>query len=1181
MKSKFNIPAGVAVFALLALSGLMGLFALNDAQSAEAQEEGTTVEYAENGSDRVANFTAVDPEGIQSITWAVLADDAAFADIEGVADADAADAADFMIDKDGMLRFAIGENDDPPDFENPMGSNSDNTACDVAATPNPCTNTYRVVVSATAGGRTGYKKVTVTVTNVAERGEVTWTTDANADSTVDDPKLVQFQPGTLLTASVTDGDIAGPDKAAASPTWRWYSSPGRTATGTMIDGENSATHTVTTADVGMYLRAEAYYVVTGNIDQETASLTSGHPVLAVRAGNNQLRFDPAEISRETPEGRKDMRVGAPVTATGNHGAVSYTLAGDDAGKFRIDQRTGQITTMVNLDFDETDTRRADQCANRNSCVVTVRATDASGDATAVSEGDNVFPDATVTIELTDVNEKPEFISDYNAVSPMTITRAEGMTALADTDAAVTYTAMDPEGRNITYRLMGPDGDNFSLSSDRVLSFKQKTDFEMPMDTGRNNLYEVTVRASDSTLHEDRIVKVHVTNVDDAPAVSGPSSRNFKENGEAPVATFTATDPEGVTSITWSLPDVAPGTLPDGFAAMDFTGSDAAHFTIDRDGMLRFAIGDDEDPPDFEAPRGAAFNAATNSNTYKVVVAASDQETGGMMGYHKITVMVTDVVEKGEVTWTTDANADSTVDDPMLVQFQAGTLLTASVTDGDIGGPDKAVDNPAWRWYRRSALISGEETNAYTVTTDDVGRHIRVEATYRVGDSTTQETASLTSSHPVLAIQAGNNQLRFDPATASREVPEGRKGAKVGAPVTATDNHGSVNYTLTGDDAEKFRIDQRTGQITTDVDLDFDAADAALPDNCRDENGCSVTVRATDASGDTTAANATVTIRLTDVNEKPKFISDSSAASPTTITRAEGMTALADNDADVTYTAMDPEKLNVNLSLMGSDEDRFSLSLRSRALLQAEDRLRDADGHGRGQRVRGDGEGLRQHAARGPRGQSHRYQRRRRAGDHGGQPGDIRIVQRLTRRGQHDHRRALHGLRPPVGHRQVETGRRRRHALQGGQHPGRNDGADVQEHPGLREAAGHGDEQHQQEHLHGHHQGRGREQQPKGHDGGHRHGHQRGRGRDGKPARHHPSGRRRADRPPDGPGLSGRRHRRNLAVVQVQDQGQRLRGHRRRHDELHAGGDGRGQLPDGQGRLHRRPRPRQERDGNDG
>ena len=266
MKSKFNIPARVSVFALLVLVGLIGLFALTAAQSADAQEDSTTtIEYAENGQDPVATFTAMDPEGITSITWAVLADDAAFTDIEGVADADAADAADFTIDKDGMLRFAIG---DPPDFENPMGSNSDNAACDIAATPNPCTNTYKVVVSATDSGKTGYKKVTVMVTNVAEKGEVTWTTDANADSTVDDPRLMQFQAGTLLSASVTDGDIGGPDKAVANPTWRWHSSPDRTSMGAMIDGENSATHIVTTADVGMYLRAEAYYVVTGNIDQE-------------------------------------------------------------------------------------------------------------------------------------------------------------------------------------------------------------------------------------------------------------------------------------------------------------------------------------------------------------------------------------------------------------------------------------------------------------------------------------------------------------------------------------------------------------------------------------------------------------------------------------------------------------------------------------------------------------------------------------------------------------------------------------------------------------------------------------------------------------------------------------------------------------------------------------------------
>ena len=73
---------------------------------------------------------------------------------------------------------------------------------------------------------------------------------------------------------------------------------------------------------------------------------------------------------------------------------------------------------------------------------------------------------------------------------------------------------------------------------------------------------------------------------------------------------------------------------------------------------------------------------------------------------------------------------------------------------------------------------------------------------------------------MLAVPAGDNELEFDPTTVSREVAEGKKGMMVGAPVTATGNHGAVNYTLAGDDA-KFEIDQKTGQITTDVDLDYD------------------------------------------------------------------------------------------------------------------------------------------------------------------------------------------------------------------------------------------------------------------------------------------------------------------------------------------------------------------------
>ena len=182
MKTRISLPAGVAVFAFLALAGLMGLFALTAAPFAEAQEDMTTIEYAENGEDPVATFTATDPEGVTPITWSLLNAGAP----GDIVDADYADQEHFMIDKDGVLRFNIGTDGDPPDYEaSTTGDGGGDADMD---------NTYHVVVVAEdTTGNEGYHKVTVKVTDVAETGKVTWTTDANADDTVDDPTLMQFQ----------------------------------------------------------------------------------------------------------------------------------------------------------------------------------------------------------------------------------------------------------------------------------------------------------------------------------------------------------------------------------------------------------------------------------------------------------------------------------------------------------------------------------------------------------------------------------------------------------------------------------------------------------------------------------------------------------------------------------------------------------------------------------------------------------------------------------------------------------------------------------------------------------------------------------------------------------------------------------------------------------------------------
>ena len=935
LNKRFTLPF-LAVLAALAV-GL--LFLLPGGLLQAQQNNMTMVSHAENDEGAVATFTATDPEGITPITWSLLASDAS--DPTGVdADVDSADAEHFTIDKDGMLKFMS-----PPDYEASDGGGGD---ADMD-------NTYHVVVVASdqmtggmTGGMMGYHKVTVKVTNVAETGKVTWGVDHDANNAADTPTLMQFQVGAILTASVTDGDIKGTDKTVAAargdveadPTWRWYRSSSKTSTGTMIDGAGSGTYTVTTADVGMYLRAVAYYVVTGNVDQETASLTSGYPVLGVRSGDNRLKFAPAAVSREVREGKKGMKVSAPVTATGNHGMVNYTLAatGVDELYFEIDQKTGQITTMVDLNFDETDTDAADQCTARNSCVVSVKATDASGSATGTA-ATNVFVDATVTIKITDVNEKPEFTGGPTAITvPENSMVLFGASVHNHADAAaVTYAATDQEGRNLTYHLRGDDASKFDLSNMQVLSFKDEPDYEMPTDRNKDNVYEVTVRASDGRMYADRMVKVTVSGMDEGPMIMGKDSVNFAENGKDAVATFTATDPEGATSITWSLATTAQVSADTDLEDAD--NADAGDFTIDsEDGMLKFTS-----PPDFENLSGEGVA----SNTYKVVVVACDvalvsnacpASPVGQAGYHKVTVMVTNVAEKGKVAWTVDADGGGThtAGTPKLMQFQVGASLMASVSDGDIAGGTKTPTiNLTWRWFRGSAPINGAETDTYNVTTADVGSRIKVVATYRVGDSTSQETASLTSDYPVLAVRAGDNKLKFDPAMVSREVAESKKGMKVGAPVTATGNHGAVNYTLagTGADENYFEIDQKTGQITTMVDLDFDETDPEQADQCTARNSCVVSVKATDATG-TAATNvfvdATVTIKITDVNEKPMFVTDGTgtpaAASPQTIMRDENMTALLDGtDSNATYAATDPEGLNVNLTLMGPDGAKFQLS----------------------------------------------------------------------------------------------------------------------------------------------------------------------------------------------------------------------------------------------------------------
>ncbi|MYA49220.1 MAG: cadherin repeat domain-containing protein [Chloroflexi bacterium] len=908
---KYTLP----LLALLAAVALV-MWLLLPGGALQAQDQ--TIEYAENGKDPVATFTADDPEGATSITWS-LATDTTIDDVEA---ADIVDNASFSIDKDGVLKFAS-----PPDFENPADTNA--TA-----------NTYKVVVlaaDAATGGQTGYYKLTVKVTNEDEPGKVTLTTSTTNGTP-------QYLVGATLTATAEDGDITNATQTfttdvageVAGVTWRWYSG------GTEITGADAQdnTYTLLQGDAGKHIRAVVYYVVTGNTDQDMAEITTDYPVLAARVGASQLEFDPETVSRTISEGDKGRNVGAPVTAMGNHGTIRYGLADSGDGtsaapKFEIDAKTGQITTAVDLSYEAT-AGEADNCVAQNACVVTVTATDSTGEAAATP--------ATVNIAITNVGEKPTFPTEALEM----LESPENRDALFDTtdgpvttEAGVTYVATDPEGRNITYRLMGPDAAKFQLSATRVLSFKedQEPDYEMPGDANRDNVYEVTVRASDGTMYADQMVKVTVTDEDEGPIVTGMDTINYAENGKGAVGTFMARDPEGRTTITWSL---ATDSSIDGVETADV--ADNASFMIDEDGMLKFAS-----PPDFENP--ADTNAT--DNTYKVVVLAADAATDGQTGYHKVTVKVTNLNEPGEITWITSTSNGTP-------QFLVGATLTATAEDGDITNTTQTftadvadeVAGVTWRWYSGGSEIATATTNSYQLQDSDAGKHIRVVVRYQVDGNTSQESAQLTTDYPVLRARVGASQLEFDPPTVSRTISEGDKERNVGAPVTAMGNHGTIRYELGGADANRFDIDAKTGQITTEVDLNFEGTNGA-DDQCTAANACVVTVTATDSTGET-GPTATVNIKITDVDEKPVFTETAGTAlSPEIIMSPENRAALFDTtdgpvttEAGVTYAATDPEGLNVNLSLMGSDAARFTLSAAGvLSFVKAPDREMPGDANG--------------------------------------------------------------------------------------------------------------------------------------------------------------------------------------------------------------------------------------------
>ena len=481
-----------------------------------------TVEYAENGTGPVATYTAVDPEGA-AVKWSLLVED-------GLVD----DAGDFSI-SGGALSFK-----ESPNYEAATGGGP--------ATANMA-NTYKVTVVATdATRRASSKVVTVNVTNVDEPGTVKLTTLA--------PRA-----GIALTASVSDPDGPAP---VTGPVWQWAKSRSSTSGWGDIDRAKSATYTPADADKGYYLRATVTYKDRESVrDTKTAVGVSANQVKATRSQNDAPVFPDQDPDMEGDQSGTATRTVAENTAEGrghwgphsgrrttDNDVLTYTLydvnggVDGDSASFAIDRATGQLKTKGKLDF---------EAAGRvpvtidgvqvPGYTVVVRATDPDGKPEVALEAieTNNSDVITVTIAVTDVNEAPAITGDA------AITFAED--GQIDTMLAM-YTEADPEmDTPIIRALTGADRGKFTFDiTNGDLRFTAQPDYEKPGDADKDNVYEVTVEATDAVSNTGtKNVKITVTNVEEVGMVT--MSQLQPRVGVA--ITASVTDPDGdVSNVTW-------------------------------------------------------------------------------------------------------------------------------------------------------------------------------------------------------------------------------------------------------------------------------------------------------------------------------------------------------------------------------------------------------------------------------------------------------------------------------------------------------------------------------------------------------------------------------------------------------------------------------------------------------
>jgi gliding motility-associated-like protein len=485
------------------------------------------------------------------------------------------------------------------------------------------------------------------------------------------------------------------------------------------------------------------------------------------------------------------------------GSITYTLGGTDAGLFSIDAGTG-VVSMIARNYENP----ADNGTN-NSYELTI----------IVTDDDNNSDSEDWIVYVQDVLETANFT--INNVSDANVDEN-----VAYNNASPGLTGDTPIG-TLVYTLSGVDGGLFTIDPGTGEVDMIARDYESPDDNGGNNVYDLTITATDSD-GNDATMSWAVT-VDDVNETA-----NFTLNAISDINV-------NENSVYTSVLPVLVGDTPIGSITYTVGGTDGALFSINATtGVVQMVARDYETPVD----------NGTN-NTYELTITATDED--GNDAQESWIVTVQDVIESSSFTINeiTDASViENTIYNsvtPAITGSPIGDLIyTLGGIDGALFSIDSGTGDVSMvaRNYENAEDGDGLNTYEITITATDEDNNSDIESW----------TVTVTDDSEVAAFTIG--------AISDVNINENIAYTSVIPVISGDTPIGTLIYTLSGVDAALFTINAINGQV------DMIARDYENSIDDDTNNDYEVVIVATDSDNNTASQNWIVNV--VDVLETANF-----------------------------------------------------------------------------------------------------------------------------------------------------------------------------------------------------------------------------------------------------------------------------------------------------------------------